>query len=76
VDERERERGSLEKVKGKRDSSNKPASTVWTHLVLWRRPMGGDQLLFPKILSRVVTKTIVMWWSLKQSAVASLKSQT
>jgi hypothetical protein len=27
-----------------------------------------------KILSRVVTKTIVKWWSFKQSTVASLKS--
>jgi hypothetical protein len=31
-------------------------------------------VVFFKILSRVVTKTIVKWWSLKQSTVASLKS--
>jgi hypothetical protein len=36
---------------------------------------GFCDLFFSKILSRVVTKTIVMWWSLKQSTVASLKAE-
>jgi hypothetical protein len=51
-------------------------------LVLWYEDNVGSAtrikalqpLFFSKILSRVGTKTVVMWWSLKQSTVASLKS--
>jgi hypothetical protein len=33
---------------------------------------GNTPVLFSKILSRVATKTIVMWWSLKQSTAQRL----